>query len=72
MKGPCQGKTKTGEVYYGANLDYDSRGYLHNVDERPRRFSIFTKTSLLTTIQPLIWDAIKSICPGFIHSMTKE
>lgn len=50
----------------------DSEGALHGSDKRPRAIQNSIETGLVQMIQPVIFDFVKRIFPGFIQGMKKK
>lgn len=50
----------------------DSEGGLHSSDKRPRAIQNSIETGLVQMIQPVIFEFVKKIFPGFIQGMKKK
>lgn len=65
---------KSGECYYGTDLNCDGNGFLVGRSDRPR--NIFNPCQglmgFLTGVQSVLWDSIKKIERGFVQGYNKK
>lgn len=63
---------KSGEVYTNDGGYIDQEGFIHGVDERGRVVQNSKQVGMAQNIQPMFFEIIKMLQPGFIQGLSKK